>query len=320
MMEAVLTSADTILRRGATGNDVKGLQTLLNYRGAGLTVDGVFGANTEARVIEFQQAVGLVADGIVGARTWNVVRSGIVVARVPGSAINVRQTPERTATVIQTLQSEETVRILGRSPVLDEDYRWFHVEARQKRGWVREDLVRLFNPFTIALPIVNGVTIQSRPRPWMMEINASLEAAIRSTLELGFRDRTRYMFQSLDLDGTGPKGAMLVYLTGSKVCGTGGCTLLVLQSTVNGYRPLSRIATVQQLVMISNQRTKGYPDLIVYTAGGGLAPAYRRLRFDGFSYPVNLAVEPPLSAGTVISGVALASRITPDLASPLVAV
>ncbi|MBW4541785.1 MAG: hypothetical protein KME43_21960 [Myxacorys chilensis ATA2-1-KO14] len=83
----------------------------------------------------------------------------------------------------------------------------------------------------------------------------------------------------------------------------------------------SRIPAVQQPVIISNQRTNGYPDLIVYTAGGGLAPAYRRLRFNGSSYPTNLTGEPALPTGTTVTGsVALASRITPDLAAPLVAV
>ncbi|MBD2200872.1 MULTISPECIES: peptidoglycan-binding protein [Calothrix] len=319
--EIVKAVADITLRRGATGNGVKALQSLLNYRGAGLTVDGVFGANTETRVLEFQRAVELLADGIVGTKTWSAIRDGMAQARVPGNAINLRATPDRTATIIQTLQSEDKVRILGRSPVLDEDYRWFQVEARQKTGWVREDLIRLYNPFTIPLPVVNGVTIQIRPRPWFMEIDPKIEAGIRSALTLGFRDRIRYMFQSLDFDGTGPKGIMLVYLLGSQVCGTSGCTLLVLQSTVNGYRLMSRIPTVQQPVIISNQNINGYPDLIVYTAGGGLTPAYRRLRFNGSSYPTSPTLEPALPTGTKLTaGVVLASRITPDLAAPLVAV
>lgn len=319
--EMVSVSADATLRRGATGNSVKALQTLLNYRGAGLTVDGIFGANTETRVMEFQQAVQIAVDGIVGPRTWSAIRAGMVIARTPGSSINMRATPDRNAAIIQSLKSEDSVTILGRSPVLDENYRWFQVQARQVTGWVREDLVRLFNPFTIPLPVVNGVAIQIRPRPWLMEINPSIEAGIRNALNLGFRDRIRYMFQPLDHDGTGPMGIMLVYLMGSQVCGTGGCTLLVMRWTEAGYRVISRIPAVQQPVIISSQRTNGYPDLIVYTAGGGLAPAYRRLRFNGSSYPTSPTLEPALPAGTTVTGgVALASRVTPDLTAPLVGV
>lgn len=315
--EFVTVSADVTLRRGDAGNGVKALQTLLNYRGAGLTTDGIFGANTETRVIEFQRAVQTTVDGIVGTRTWGALRSGTVVARVPGSSINMRALPERTAAVVQTLKSEDSVTILGRSPMLDENYRWFHVQARQTTGWVREDLVYILNPFTIVPPIVNNVTIQSRPRPWQMEIAPRIEASLRTVLELGFRDRVRYMFYPLNND---PKGAQLVYPIGSQVCGAGGCSLLVLQPNAGNYRLMSRIFVVQQPVIISNQKTNGYPDLIVYTSGGGLAPAYRRLQFNGSSYPTNPTVEPALAAGTVVSGVALASRITPDLAAPLVAV
>jgi peptidoglycan hydrolase-like protein with peptidoglycan-binding domain len=32
--------------------------------------DGVFGRNTKAAVMEYQRSKGLVADGIIGAKTW----------------------------------------------------------------------------------------------------------------------------------------------------------------------------------------------------------------------------------------------------------
>lgn len=39
-------------------------------RHLGLTVDGVFGAGTKAKLAEYQKAHGLAADGICGAATW----------------------------------------------------------------------------------------------------------------------------------------------------------------------------------------------------------------------------------------------------------
>jgi peptidoglycan hydrolase-like protein with peptidoglycan-binding domain len=49
---------------------VRPLQQLLRARSHPVTVDGIFGPNTEAAVKAFQQSKGLAADGIVGSQTW----------------------------------------------------------------------------------------------------------------------------------------------------------------------------------------------------------------------------------------------------------
>lgn len=62
------------LRRGAEGELVKCLQSLLNGEiDAGLDVDGKFGAKTEAAVIHFQALHDLAEDGIVGPKTWSAL-------------------------------------------------------------------------------------------------------------------------------------------------------------------------------------------------------------------------------------------------------
>ena len=53
------------LRRGASGEMVKTVQAKL-----GLTPDGIFGPNTEAKVREFQREKGQVPDGIFGPKSW----------------------------------------------------------------------------------------------------------------------------------------------------------------------------------------------------------------------------------------------------------
>lgn len=59
----------TTIKLGSRGEDVRKLQELLK----GLTVDGVFGAKTDAAVRAFQIANGLKADGIVGIKTWTAL-------------------------------------------------------------------------------------------------------------------------------------------------------------------------------------------------------------------------------------------------------
>jgi peptidoglycan hydrolase-like protein with peptidoglycan-binding domain len=60
------------IQQGATGEDVKRLQRLLvMMKLLGFEqIDGVFGPKTAAAVKDFQQGAGLTVDGIVGAQTW----------------------------------------------------------------------------------------------------------------------------------------------------------------------------------------------------------------------------------------------------------
>lgn len=61
------------LAKGSKGDKVRVLQELLLGRGYDLGTygaDGDFGATTHRRVVAFQVANGLAADGIVGANTW----------------------------------------------------------------------------------------------------------------------------------------------------------------------------------------------------------------------------------------------------------
>ena len=61
-----------MVKKGAKGNITKWIQNKLNSLGynCGAT-DGIFGQNTKNAVIAYQKAKGLVADGIVGPKTWS---------------------------------------------------------------------------------------------------------------------------------------------------------------------------------------------------------------------------------------------------------
>ena len=62
-----------ILKKGMKNDNVRRLQVVLNTYGYKLEVDGSFGGKTEAAVSAFQEAKGLVMDGIVGSASWTAL-------------------------------------------------------------------------------------------------------------------------------------------------------------------------------------------------------------------------------------------------------
>lgn len=68
-----------LLRIGATGEQVKNLQEILNKLGFNSgTIDGIFGNKTAAAVKAFQTANGLTVDGIVGKNTWTAIDKALL--------------------------------------------------------------------------------------------------------------------------------------------------------------------------------------------------------------------------------------------------
>ena len=57
-----------VLKRGSKGNAVKVWQIILGLEKG--QIDGVFGAYTEARTVEYQGQHNLTKDGVVGQKTW----------------------------------------------------------------------------------------------------------------------------------------------------------------------------------------------------------------------------------------------------------
>ena len=79
--------AYSTVKTGSRGQDVKTLQTMLNaVNNANLTVDGIFGSGTKRAVVNYQKQKGLVADGIVGPKTWEKLSADYAVKTKPAGS------------------------------------------------------------------------------------------------------------------------------------------------------------------------------------------------------------------------------------------
>lgn len=68
-----MSDLNSVLKIGDKGFEVRKLQSKLFSIGYSLNVDGLFGNGTKNIVIQFQKDAGLVADGIVGNKTWKAL-------------------------------------------------------------------------------------------------------------------------------------------------------------------------------------------------------------------------------------------------------
>ncbi|GEM_PF-3376500 len=79
-------------RQGSSGQCVRDIQALINYApfGPKLAVDGQFGPITKSAVVKYQKSMRLVADGIVGPKTWSDIcspqKGGVVPPSWPRAA------------------------------------------------------------------------------------------------------------------------------------------------------------------------------------------------------------------------------------------
>jgi hypothetical protein len=95
---------------------------------------------------------------------------------------------------------------------------------------------------------------------------------------------TRYQFASVSLTGRGARD-VIVYLMGQELCGSGGCTMLILTPLGSSYESVARLLAIHPPVSVLTSTSHGWHDIGVWVGGGGIASWYEaRLRFDGRTY------------------------------------
>jgi len=135
--------------------------------------------------------------------------------------------------------------------------------------------------------------------------DVKLEQAIEEEFHLKeMGGNVRYYYNKVDLNEDGNL-EVFVYLVGPYVCGTGGCSGAIFEQKNGEYKLLSRFSLVRNPVIISDTKTNGYRDIIMYVAGGGIESFYAWVKYDGTTYPANPSTQPRVEPGTKVDGIAI---------------
>lgn len=139
-----------------------------------------------------------------------------------------------------------------------------------------------------------------------------LETAIISAARIGDNEdkETRYYYNRVDLNND-KQPEVLVYIFGRSNCGTSGCGALLFQKVRGKYNLITDFGPARNPIIVSQNKTNGWNDLIFFNLGGGIIHGYYSVcRFNGKSYPDNPTVEkdaPPLK--TRVKSIAYVSRL-----------
>jgi hypothetical protein len=146
-------------------------------------------------------------------------------------------------------------------------------------------------------------SVSSRP-------NEPLKAYLRDYLSLGGkvpRDTT-IRITTVKVKADDGKAEDVVYISGEGWCGSGGCTLLMLEPTESSFKVLGRVTIVQLPVRLLPSTSHGYPDIGVTVQGGGVQAGYEAvLSFNGKNYPRNPSLPPARKAPAVLGNVIIAN-------------
>ena len=122
------------------------------------------------------------------------------------------------------------------------------------------------------------------------DASASLAAFLKS--RFGPDGVASYRVGSVRLHA-GSDEQVIVYLEGNGWCGTGGCTMLILEPQSSSFKIINKITIVNLPIRVLSSTTNGWHDISVFVEGGGIQPGYEaRLAFNGKKYPSNPSAPP----------------------------
>lgn len=100
----------------------------------------------------------------------------------------------------------------------------------------------------------------------------------------------------------------VVYVSGQRWCGSGGCMLLILGRAESSFKVLGKVTIVRLPIRLLSSMNHGRPDVGVMVQGGGISPGHEAvLSFNGKRYPGNPSVSPVRKTDIVLGKVIIAN-------------
>jgi hypothetical protein len=140
-------------------------------------------------------------------------------------------------------------------------------------------LLYIFAVTGLYLPACHGQTGREPP---------STERLLRSVADylksLAVRDTrpSRYIYTFVHLSNE-DRAEAVVYLSGDPWCGSGGCTILILNANDAGFKVISHLPATKLPIRLLKAKSHGWHDLAVWRHGSGINYE-ERLVYDGVGY------------------------------------
>lgn len=139
------------------------------------------------------------------------------------------------------------------------------------------------------LAVIVPIEAFSLPDLMFRQIDKKLIQLLKLSQYESAHNQIRYVAKEVHLKNK-DSFQILVHAMGPMICGTGGCPTFVFSSKLD---LISWISITQLPIMVSNNKSNGWRDIIVTVSGGGIMQSYQaRLRFNGKRYPSNPTVKP----------------------------
>ena len=117
-------------------------------------------------------------------------------------------------------------------------------------------------------------------------------------------DKVTYLYNKIDLNDN-REDNVIAYIEGTKFCRNGGCTVAILEYRGDSYSVISKIIGAQNPIIISDEKTNGFKNIIMKVDIKNGESIYNELKFNGNSYPLNALYEPKVKKGNKIRGIAI---------------